>query len=566
MNYIRRQDKTFRLIAVFVAAMVVLTLTLAATPAQAQTQPHPPVFKVIYDVPGGSGEISSPDAFTTAQGRDGNIYTTSVYGGTQSYGTLFKVTPSGTATIVNSIGYFVVSGATLGTDGNFYGTNQDGGPGGDCGFAGCGQVYKVTPSGVLTVLHNFTGYDDGADPQSAPIEDTDGKFYGTTPNSNGTAASTVYSVTSSGTFKTLHTFATAEGQSVSAGLVQGTDGNFYGVATTGGANNWGTIFKMTPTGDLTVLYSFCSLQNCADGAAPYTPLIQASDGNFYGTTSKGGTAGVAFKITPGGTYSVLHNFVPQNGDGAYPSSSLVQATDGKLYGVTPSGGSGAYGTIYNITTSGTFTTLHTFANTDGDNPQSPLKQNTNGLLYGTTYSGGTSTMCDGGGCGVVYSLNIGAKPFVSLVRPSGEVGAKVEILGQELKGTTGLSFNGTAATFTIVSNTYLTAIVPAGATTGTVQVTTSSATLSSNQAFRVTPQLKSFNPTSGPVGTPVTITGVSLTQTKKVTFGGVKATSFTVNSDTQVTANVPTGAKTGKIAITTPGGSATSSGVFTVTQ
>jgi hypothetical protein len=157
---------------------------------------------------------------------------------------------------------------------------------------------------------------------------------------------------------------------------------------------------------------------------------------------------------------------------------------------------------------------------------------------------------------LVFSLHMGSQLFVSMVRHSGAVGAKVEILGQKLKGTTGVSFNGTAASFTIVSNTYLTASVPAGATTGTVQVTISSGTLNSNQAFRVTPQIKSFTPTSGTVGTPVTITGVSLTQTKKVTFGEVKATGFQVNSDTQVTADVPTGAKTGKIAITTSGGTA----------
>jgi uncharacterized repeat protein (TIGR03803 family) len=566
MNYARQQGKSFHIIAAFVAAIVALTFILAATPARAQTQPHSPVFKVIYDVPGGTGEISNPAAYATAQGRDGNIYTTSEYGGTQSYGTLFKVTPSGTATIVNSIGYFVVSGATLGTDGNFYGANLDGGPGGDCGFAGCGQVYKVTPSGVLTLLYNFTGYADGADPYSAPIEGTDGKFYGTTFYSNGTTNSTVYSVTSSGTFKTLHTFTAAEGQSVTAGLVQGTDGNFYGVASSGGANDWGTIFKMTPAGDLTVLYSFCSVSNCADGATPYDALIQASDGNFYGTTSKGGTAGVAFKITPGGTYSVLHNFVPQNGDGAYPSSSLVQATDGKLYGVTPSGGSGSYGTIYSITTSGTFTTLHTFANTDGDNPQSPLKQNSNGLLYGTTYSGGSSTNCDGGGCGVVYSLNIGAKPFVSLVSTSGKEGTNIGILGQGFNTSSVAEFGGVQATVIKIKPHFIEATVPAGALTGSVTVTTGSTELTSNRTFRVTPTLLSFSPTSGPVGTPVTITGTGLTQTTEVTFGGVAQKTFTVNSDTQVTADVPAGAVSGKIVIKTKGGSAASKTDFTVTQ
>ena len=145
------------------------------------------------------------------------------------------------------------------------------------------------------------------------------------------------------------------------------------------------------------------------------------------------------------------------------------------------------------------------------------------------------------------------------------MGAAVKILGTNLTGATSVTFNGTAAVFKVVSSSEITTTVPVGASTGFVTVTTPSGTLNSNVAFRVTPQIKSFTPTSGPVGTSVVITGVGLTQTTKVIFGGVAATSFTVNSDTQVTATVPTGVKTGKIAITTPGGTATSSGAFTVT-
>jgi hypothetical protein len=152
------------------------------------------------------------------------------------------------------------------------------------------------------------------------------------------------------------------------------------------------------------------------------------------------------------------------------------------------------------------------------------------------------------------------------VSTSGNVGKTVEILGQGFTGTTAVSFNGTAAaSFTVVSSTYLTAIVPGGAKTGSVTVVTPGGTLTSNKAFRVTPQITSFSPTSGPVTTVVTIMGASLTQTTAVTFGGVKATTFTVNSDTQVTATVPSGAKTGRIGITTAGGTASSSGTFTVT-
>ena len=206
--------------------------------------------------------------------------------------------------------------------------------------------------------------------------------------------------------------------------------------------------------------------------------------------------------------------------------------------------------------------------TTGQLPYSTLYQHTNGVLYGATQLGGTGDadpLCSPGNCGVLYSLNIGAAPFASLLTTTGKVGKKIEILGQGFTGTTAVSFNGTAATYTVVSDTYLTATVPAGATPGPVTVTTPGGTLTSSKTFRVAPSITSFSPASGPVGTAVVITGESLTQTKSVSFGGVKAVSFTVNSDTQVTAIVPTGAVTGKIKIVTAGGTSTSGGTFTIT-
>jgi hypothetical protein len=194
-------------------------------------------------------------------------------------------------------------------------------------------------------------------------------------------------------------------------------------------------------------------------------------------------------------------------------------------------------------------------------PQVTLVQHTNGILYGDTGRIFTGLS----GYGTFFSIHfIALPPFVSLLPYSGKVGNTIEFLGQGFTSKSAVSFNGTAATRTVVSGTYLTATVPNGATTGIVTVTTSGGKLNSNKIFRVTPQIASVSPTSGPVGTAVTITGVSLKQTTKVTFHGVKAT-FTVDSDTQVTAIVPTGALTGSIAITTPGGTATSATSFTVT-
>jgi hypothetical protein len=183
---------------------------------------------------------------------------------------------------------------------------------------------------------------------------------------------------------------------------------------------------------------------------------------------------------------------------------------------------------------------------------------TNGIFYGVT-SGNSN------GGSVFYSFDAGLNPFVKLVTWTGKVGAKVEILGQGFTGATAVSFDGVAAKFAAVSGNYLTATVPAGALTGPVTVTTSSANLESDRIFIVPPQIKSFSPPSGPVGTSVTITGISLTQATAVTIGG-KSASFTVNSDTQVTATVPASAKTGDtITITTAGGKAVSPAKFTVT-
>jgi type IV pilus biogenesis protein CpaD/CtpE len=187
-------------------------------------------------------------------------------------------------------------------------------------------------------------------------------------------------------------------------------------------------------------------------------------------------------------------------------------------------------------------------------------QATNGNFYGTASQGGAYY-----NNGTLFSLSVGLGPFVETLPASGAVGATVIILGNNLTGSTAVSFNGTASAFTVASSTEITTTVPAGATTGTLKVTTPSGTLNSNVAFRVTPQISSFTPTSGAAGTAVTITGVSLTQTTRVTFGDVEATAFTVNSDTQVTATVPTDAVTGKIKVTTPGGTASNATVFTVT-
>ena len=525
---------------------VALLVAAAASILQVRAQ----TYSVKYSLGSVSGDPLSPSWALVAQGRDGNLYSTAPKGGTLGNGAVFMITPSGTLSVLYDFdvthGSLPYGGLTLGTDGNLYGTTYQG------GTAASGTIFKITPTGTLTVLHNL-GSGEGSSPYGAPIQGADGNFYGTTYN-GGNGYGSVYKLTPANVFTALYKFDNTHGGQPHAPLVQGTDGALYGTTYSGGTLGYGTVFKVTTAGVETVLYNFDSTH----GANPFGPLMQGADGNFYGTTYSGGSgSGVVFKITSAGVLTVLHNL---NGgsDGGGSFVGLVQVNDGSLYGVAQRGGSNFVGAIFRITTSGTYSVLHSFDRPAGDTPQVTLLEHTTGTLYGTTFEGGT------GSGGVVYSLKNGLGAFVRPLLTSGKVGKSIGILGQGFTGTTSVAFNGTSATFAVSTDTYLTATIPNLATTGLVTVITPGGKLTSLRKVRVTPVITSFSPTSGTVGTPVVITGNSLTQTSKVTFGGVKATTMTVNSDTQVTANVPTGAVTGKIAITTPGGTATSSTVFTV--
>src|SRR5579863_6889717 len=197
-------------------------------------------------------------------------------------------------------------------------------------------------------------------------------------------------------FTELHIFQGSEGKQPFAGLVQATDGNLYGTAASGGANGvGGTVFKITPRGALTPLYSFCSQSNCADGEYPQAGLVQASDGNFYGTTPEGGgghyhQGGTIFKVTSNGNLSTLYNFCsqPACADGADSLAALLQGTDGNFYGTTIGGGAyctqnSGCGTVFKITSSGILTTMHSFDDTDdGKAPFAGLVHATDGNFYG----------------------------------------------------------------------------------------------------------------------------------------------------------------------------------------
>jgi uncharacterized repeat protein (TIGR03803 family) len=343
-----------------------------------------PNFTLLHSFAGGSGDVSGP-YHTLIQGSDGDFYGTTLAGGAGNAGAIFKITPSGSETLLYSFATTPYSGLEEGSDGNIYGTTATG------GTAGRGTVFKVTPSGTESVLFSFPA--GSSDPYCGLIEGSDGNFYGTTGAGGASDAGTVFKITPSGTETVLHTFpkAGSDGQTPYAGLIQGSDGNLYGTTYFGGSHGFGTVFKVTPSGTETVLYSFAG---GSDAANPYAGVTQGSDGNFYGTTYNGGSHGLGtvFKITPSGTETVLYSFAGGSSDGANPEAGVTQGSDGNFYGATYLGGAGNFGTVFELAPSGTETVLHSFAggSSDGANPEANLVQGSDGNLYGSTHAGGAA--------------------------------------------------------------------------------------------------------------------------------------------------------------------------------
>jgi uncharacterized repeat protein (TIGR03803 family) len=472
------------------AVFVLCAATAIALPAQ--------TFTTLHSFDGTDG--ANPGA-GLVQATNGDLYGTTANGGANGAGTVFKITPSGTLTTLYSFcsqsgctdGEYPSAALVQATNGSFYGTTEAGGANGNNG-----TVFKITPRGTLTTLYSFcsqSGCPDGRNASAGLAQAANGDFYGTTGGGGADDGGTVFKITPSGTLTTLYSFCSqsgcTDGVNPTAALVQATNGDFYGTTYDYGASGGGTVFKITPTGTLTTLYSFCSQMICADGQNPYARLVQATNGDLYGTTYGGGADGdgTIFNITLSGRLTTLYSFCSQIycavRGGADPRAGLVQATDGHLYGTTAVGGANGGGTVFEITPRGGLTTLYNFCSqsgcTDGESPMGGLVQDTNGKLYGTTGYGGAN------GYGTVFSLSVDLGPFVETRPTFGKVGTFVEILGTNLNGTTSVSFHGTAAVFTVVSPSLITTTVPAGATSGKVQVVTPGGTLLSNVAFSVRP-------------------------------------------------------------------------------
>ncbi len=437
------------------------------------------------------------------EGFDTYLYGTTSAGGAYQNGTIYKLNPEGKQVWVYSFcatsgcpdGSSPFAGIVQGFNGLLYGTTPVGGA-----YSG-GTEFQIHPNGtLLSTVHSFcqkTNCADGTQPTNTMVSANNGfsfKYtYGTTPY-GGVGGGTISVTYEQYGWSWLYDFCTLpncpDGQFPEGPLIQASDGNLYGTTQDGGAYGFGTVFAFYPPalGALTTIYSFCQSSGCPDGGQPASGVIEGADGNFYGValhgvTSTGGAGkGVVFQLTPQGVLHVLHTFTGADGNGP---TGLIQATDGNLYGMTETGGAYNRGTIFEVTTGGTFTKLYDFANYG--QPHGGLIQKTDGNLYGAASVGGSTSELVAHG--VIFRYDTGLSPFVKLLPVIGQPGVdKVFIYGPNLTGATAVLFNGVPSTnFVVKSSTLVSADVPVGATAGPVTVVTPSGTITSNVAFSILP-------------------------------------------------------------------------------
>jgi uncharacterized repeat protein (TIGR03803 family) len=392
---------SFRSLKHIATGFLTAALLAATGPARAASE------TVVYSFKG-SGDGVYPSAGLLKVG--GTLYGTTVAGGTNALGTVFSVTPAGAETVV----YSFKGGSEGGSDasyasaglinvrGAFYGSSVGG------GTNALGTVFRVTPAGTEKVLHSFTAGSDGALPYFGSLIKVGRKLFGTTGSGGANGFGTVFSVTPAGAERVVYSFkGGSDGAEPVAGLIN-IGGTLYGTTQNGGSPiettacpfGCGTVFKVNPgTGTETVVYVF---EGGNDGIEPGATLISVS-GTLYGTTFAGGTtsAGTVFSVTPEGVETVLHAF-SGGSDGAYPDAGLIDV-GGTLYGTTLGGGGSANcasgcGTVFKVTTFGTEKVMYSFIGSgDGAYPEAGLIH-VRGKLYGTTHSGGAN------GVGTVFAV------------------------------------------------------------------------------------------------------------------------------------------------------------------
>jgi uncharacterized repeat protein (TIGR03803 family) len=391
------------------AAKILLMVLLALSGLGVNGQQS--IVTILYSFAGTNGE--NPEGHLI-EGRDGSLYGTTRTGGQYGYGTVYKMTLSGSVTTLYTFSMYNGTNGSVpeapviqGQDGNLYGTTQEGG--------GIGSIFSMTTNGLLnySVVLEET---NGANVQHGLVQGMDGNFYGITVNGGFRAEpgflqssmyGTVFKMTPSGSLSTLYSFGTQPGDATVGGLpdgelVQGPDGDLYGPADGG---QYGSIYKATTNGVVTALFDF----GATNGSGPAGPLVWGPAGNLFGLTTAGGNYGwgTIFELTTNGNLTSLFSFDGTNGavyaDDAnsddFPGG-LVPGSDGNFYGETICGGPGFFGghggyengTLFQITPGGTLSTLYAFGNVpnDGIYPGGGLMQASDGNFYGVTFYGGTN--------------------------------------------------------------------------------------------------------------------------------------------------------------------------------
>jgi uncharacterized repeat protein (TIGR03803 family) len=388
-----RSTKAAMLVRGALVLAVFSARVFGAQNAHAQTE------TVLYNFKG------NPDGADPAGGmpvldRAGNLYGATYMGGALNLGTVWKLTPSGTETVLWSFGNGIdgsgAVGLIRGKRGTLYGTTIQG------GTYGLGTVFQVTPSGSETVLWNFGNGTDGTEPGGGVILGSNGNLYGTTMLGGAYNGGTVFELTPSGTEMVLWSFGNGGDGSEPDGPVLNVNGTLFGTTRLGGADDAGTVWELTPAGTETVLHSF----NGADGGQPDGNVVMDRKGNLYGNAHTGGPGGdgTVFKLTPSGKLKVIHAF--DGTDGINPYATVV-LKHGNLYSTTHEGGAYNGGTVWQMTRSGILTVLWNLGNgTDGNETTSGLTLDSSGNVYGMTQYGGGTTCRFGthAGCGTVFKV------------------------------------------------------------------------------------------------------------------------------------------------------------------
>ena len=347
------------------------------------------------------------------QATNAVLYGTTKSGGAYGLGAAFGLSTNGALSVLFSFdgtnGTTPLAPLFQASDGQLYGTTAQGGSSSD------GTLFRMTLAGVPSNVHMFAG-PEGANPWVGVVQGAEGNFYGAARNGGGSSFGTLFEATTNGTLNTLYSFVHGtDGAFPVAALAPGADGNFYGMTETGGSSGKGNIFRATPAGEFTLLYSFTG---GTDGYSPVGALVLASDGNFYGATKHSTLMGFQFygtffRVTPAGGLNTLYTLNGATGDGFYPYAGLVEADDGNFYGTTHDGGAYGKGTLFRLTPGGGYTVLLSFDGfAVGANPESALIAGSDGSLYGTTTTDGP------GGAGTIFRVTFTSAPQI-LTQPAG---------------------------------------------------------------------------------------------------------------------------------------------------